>query len=68
MSTPKTTRLNPDAASLIPLIRHNLVKALNAMPKAGEEPTLAHLHAITGLILRSATAIKRAHTFQKSNA
>lgn len=68
MSTPKTTRLNPDAASLIPLIRHNLVKALNAMPETGEEATLAHLHAITGLILRSATAVKRAHTFQKTTA
>lgn len=66
--TAKTTALHPDAASLIPLIRHNLVKALNAMPEGGEEPTLAHLHAITGLILRSATAVKRAHTFQKTNA
>lgn len=63
----KTTRLRPDAASLIPLIRHNLVKALNAMPE-GEEPTLAHLRAITGPALRASTAIKRAHILQKPNA
>lgn len=63
-----TTRLNPEATTLVQQARAHLQKALDALPSDGQPVTLANLHKATGLILRSATAIKRAHTFQKSNA
>lgn len=69
MTAAKTTALTAEAAALVQQAAGAMCKALATLQQANGRPlTVADLHKATGPILRSATAIKRAHTFQKSNA
>lgn len=67
MST-TTTRLNPEATTLVQQARVQMQKALDALPSDGQPVTLANLHKATGPTLRAGTAIKRAHQVQQNNA
>lgn len=65
----KTTTLTAEAVALVQQAAGAMCKALETLHQANGRPlTVADLHALTGPTLRAGTAIKRAHTFQKSNA
>lgn len=60
MST--TTRLNPEATTLVQQARAQLAKALATLPAEGHPLMVSHLHAVTGPTMRASTLIRRAHT------
>lgn len=65
----KTTTLTAEAVALVQQAAGAMCKALETLQQANGRPlTVADLHALTGPTLRAGTAIKRAHTLQKSNA
>lgn len=69
MNAAKTTILTAEATTLVQQAAGVMCKALETLQQANGRPlTVGDLHAITGHTLRAGTAIKRAHTFQKTTA
>lgn len=65
----KTTTLTAEAVALVQQAAGAMCKALETLQQANGRPlTVADLHALTGPTLRAGSAVKRAHTLQKSNA
>ena len=63
-----TTRLNPEATTLVQQARAQMQKALDALPSDGQPVTQANLHKATGPTMRASTLIRRANQAQQNNA
>ena len=63
MSTPKTTRLTPEAVALVQQAADAMQKAQAMLALSdGRQMTLADLHRLNGPVIRAATLIRRANS------
>ena len=68
-ATNKAMPLPAEALALLQQASVQMHKAMATLQQAEHRQlTVADLHALTGPVLRAATAIKRAHILQKPNA